>query len=234
MEKLSVDAREVLFHLNYLGYRNISKEQLKEFMIDLKRLLKYESNLKPSTEAEQQSKPTLVTDQRLFKTQTIASHTKQKEKPNKISKKDQSQLFQHQIRPLNPVKVAHKETNENEVPQKSESQLIKHKSVNDVQTLTSEAKFHSKQQSNDKRENPDEIDKENNSADKVEVEQVKPKMWIRPRSVSQTRQKTARKSDPVLLYQAYQKDWEKFKSNICESSHSDLRWSIREKMMGRR
>jgi hypothetical protein len=29
---LSLDAKEVLFHLNYMGYRNISKEQLKYFM----------------------------------------------------------------------------------------------------------------------------------------------------------------------------------------------------------
>lgn len=30
---LTLEAREVLFHLNYMGYRNISKEQLKGFMI---------------------------------------------------------------------------------------------------------------------------------------------------------------------------------------------------------
>jgi hypothetical protein len=29
---LSLDAKEVLFHLNYMGYRNVSKEQLKSFM----------------------------------------------------------------------------------------------------------------------------------------------------------------------------------------------------------
>lgn len=30
---LSLDAKEVLFHLNYMGYRNVSKEQLKFFML---------------------------------------------------------------------------------------------------------------------------------------------------------------------------------------------------------
>lgn len=30
---LSLDAKEVLFHLNYMGYRNVSKEQLKGFML---------------------------------------------------------------------------------------------------------------------------------------------------------------------------------------------------------
>jgi hypothetical protein len=29
---LSLDAKEVLFHLNYMGYRNITAIQLKDFM----------------------------------------------------------------------------------------------------------------------------------------------------------------------------------------------------------
>lgn len=29
---LSLDAKEVLFHLNYMGYRNVTKDQLKFFM----------------------------------------------------------------------------------------------------------------------------------------------------------------------------------------------------------
>lgn len=32
---LSLDAKEVLFHLNYMGYRNVTKEQLKYFMTGL-------------------------------------------------------------------------------------------------------------------------------------------------------------------------------------------------------
>lgn len=30
---MELDAKEVLFHLNYMGYRNITKEQLKAFML---------------------------------------------------------------------------------------------------------------------------------------------------------------------------------------------------------
>lgn len=69
--------------------------------------------------------------------------------------------------------------------------------------------------------------------DQAEKENVptKSKMWIRPRSAS--RSGKARKTDPVSLYQAYQKDWERFRSNMCESSHSELRWHIREKMSQR-
>jgi hydrolethalus syndrome protein 1 len=80
-------------------------------------------------------------------------------------------------------------------------------------------------------------DKENIPIENIPSQQPQPKskMFIRPKSASQsTIRKPLKKNDPVSLYQAYQKDWEKFKPNICESSHSDLRWSIREKMMGNR
>lgn len=33
---LSLDAKDVLFHLNYMGYRNVSREQLKSFMFGKK------------------------------------------------------------------------------------------------------------------------------------------------------------------------------------------------------
>ena len=32
---VTLNAKEVLFHLNYMGYRNITKEQLKYFMTGL-------------------------------------------------------------------------------------------------------------------------------------------------------------------------------------------------------
>lgn len=34
-----------------------------------------------------------------------------------------------------------------------------------------------------------------------------------------------------MCFQEYQKDWQKFRSNICETSRSELRWSIRERML---
>lgn len=42
MSNLPLDARVVLIHLNALGYRNITSEQLKEFIKDLKKLIKYD------------------------------------------------------------------------------------------------------------------------------------------------------------------------------------------------
>uniref|UniRef100_A0A0K8V561 Centriolar and ciliogenesis-associated protein HYLS1 C-terminal domain-containing protein n=2 Tax=Bactrocera latifrons TaxID=174628 RepID=A0A0K8V561_BACLA len=45
MSHLPLDARAILDYLNELGYRNISAEQLKEFMKDLRKLIKYEETL---------------------------------------------------------------------------------------------------------------------------------------------------------------------------------------------
>lgn len=77
------------------------------------------------------------------------------------------------------------------------------------------------------------VDKENVPVknENNEEQPQKSKMWIRPKSAQATRAGSARKrTDPVALYQEYQKDWARFKDNICESSRSDLRWQIREKM----
>lgn len=86
-----------------------------------------------------------------------------------------------------------------------------------------------KQKGGEKKQN---IDKENIPMTDLAK---KSKGFIRPRSSSQTiKMKPRKKTDAVSLYQNYKKDWTKFRSNICESSHSDLRWSIREKMMNNR
>ncbi|KAH8266623.1 hypothetical protein KR018_003819, partial [Drosophila ironensis] len=45
MSHLPLDARAILQHLNDLGYRNISAEQLREFLKDLRKLIKHEERL---------------------------------------------------------------------------------------------------------------------------------------------------------------------------------------------
>ncbi|XP_019893794.1 uncharacterized protein LOC109613436 [Musca domestica] len=45
MSHLPVDARAILHYLNELGFRNISAEQLKEFLKDLRKLIKYEERM---------------------------------------------------------------------------------------------------------------------------------------------------------------------------------------------
>lgn len=78
------------------------------------------------------------------------------------------------------------------------------------------------------------IPRNNKTSSNQGKETVKPKMWIRPQSAQTNRSANIKKrTDPVALYQEYQKDWDRFKNNICESSRSDLRWQIREKMANR-
>lgn len=59
-------------------------------------------------------------------------------------------------------------------------------------------------------------------------------MWIRPRSKNSHSSNGRRKvMDPVQLYQYYQNEWEKFKTNLPgETNRSELRWQIRYKLLG--
>ena len=245
---LSLDAKEVLFHLNYMGYRNVSREQLKSFCVgkivvclcfeslliqifaDLKKLIKYESSPRESTEINIQAGPSSVNIQRLFEAHTITS--KAKEKAAESSKtKDQQQKtqqrhlhIQHRVRPVILREIPEdKEINdENKTEHRPKSAGTTRTVATDRPRQTPVAVPARKSQ-----KNPEKADKEN-----IPEPPSKSKMWIRPKSGSEATKKLLKRNDPVALYQKYQKDWEKFKINICESSHSDLRWKIREQMMG--
>jgi len=233
---LSLNAKEVLFHLNYMGYRNITKEQLKYFMTDLKKLMKYESNPVESTEIRVQAGPCSINIQRLLE-HTVSSKIKQKEKPKepKDDPKPQQQKHYHPC-------TQHRSrlgARQNSIPEEvftAEERPTRVKSAEVPRQPFKTAAERTKPnlgQGCDKKKHQKhgQADKENVPVENAKAQPVKSKMWIRPRSGSHVR-KPAKKTDPVSLYQAYQKDWEKFKPNICESSHSELRWAIREKMMG--
>lgn len=54
-----LDPHEVLAHLHQLGYNNISPKQLKEFMYDLKKLIKFDQKIKEANKenADSSSSP---------------------------------------------------------------------------------------------------------------------------------------------------------------------------------
>ena len=54
---------------------------------------------------------------------------------------------------------------------------------------------------------------------------------IRPWRLQPVIQKSWKKSDPVALYQKYQEEW-KHCPLPGEDQHSNIRWAIREKMLG--
>lgn len=264
---VSLSAKEVLFHLNHMGYRNVTKEQLKYFMfgllisqmfclhyltpefVDLKKLIKYESSPRVSTEIHIEAGPSSANIQRLFEAHTITSKTKQKEKPKENSK-PQQQSPKHQAQPQ--TQKAQQRPRPETIKEVTESDDLTSRrpnSASQARPIRANSAEASRRPSlnTDKpkqdavpldkkkpqRQNSEQINKENVTSN-VPVAPTKSKMWIRPKSGSQATRKPLKKTDPVSLYHAYQKDWEKFKPNICESSHSDLRWSIREKMMGNR
>uniref|UniRef100_A0AAG5CVZ0 Centriolar and ciliogenesis-associated protein HYLS1 C-terminal domain-containing protein n=1 Tax=Anopheles atroparvus TaxID=41427 RepID=A0AAG5CVZ0_ANOAO len=164
--KMSLEAREILNHLNHLGYRNVSAEQLKEFQKDLRKLIKFDTRLTTSEDQKHSdaNTPPETVFERLHSEKTVSYQ----------------------------AKVA---------------QTNKKGSLSGIS------------------------DKENHPAPKLapHTNNNKPnKMWIRPKS-----SQSARRGDPVALYHAYQKDWNRFKQKLPgENNHSELRWKIRTKLLG--
>lgn len=204
--------------------------------LDLKKLIKYESSPRESTEINIQAGPSTINIQRLFEAHTITSKTKQKEKAGENSKTQQRQIhIQHRVRPATIKEVTEAKESHNDHQTEQRPPRVKSAGTTRKDSIPTEKP---KQKTAilvlDKKKpqrNPEKADKENIPVDAVAAPS-KSKMWIRPKSASQATRKPLKRTDPVTLYHAYQKDWEKFKNNICESSHSDLRWTIREKMMG--
>ncbi|CAD6214616.1 GSCOCG00004144001-RA-CDS [Cotesia congregata] len=65
------------------------------------------------------------------------------------------------------------------------------------------------------------------------LSRTRPKAFIRPWKLqtdpSRLSQKT--KSDPVMLYHKYQKEWKQI-SFLQDNKHANIRWAVREKMLG--
>ncbi|XP_062710718.1 uncharacterized protein LOC109429910 [Aedes albopictus] len=208
---IPLDAREILSHLNQLGYRHITPEQLKEFQKDLRKLIKFDTRISGGgcgatvdQEALAQAAQQMNTFQRLHTLTTISYNAKVARKGSSHvtaqsttaaaeSKRDDH----HRPEVVTPVEQHH-DGKENQMTTavvgggKSKSKKLK-------------------------------ADKDNPAANK---------MWIRPRSTSAN---SFRKNDPVSLYHAYQKEWTRFKNQLPgENDHSDLRWQIRTKLLADR
>lgn len=178
-------------------------------IVDLKKLIKYENNL-VRNEVKIQAGPTNVNIRRMFESQ------------RQIPTQQETEIDDHR-KDKQPKTINHQKTtttNPKDDPRRIFQTHQQEKNVNTTAPKQKTVKLATDHQVKNDKENIQAHDHQPT---------IKPKGFIRPRSTSQTRTK---KSDPVALYQSYQKDWERFKSNMCESSHSDLRWSIREKMMG--
>ncbi|XP_001846382.2 uncharacterized protein LOC6036318 [Culex quinquefasciatus] len=205
---IPLDAREILSHLNQLGYRNITPEQLKEFQKDLRKLIKFDTRTLDTLvhpEALKQATQHMNTFQRLHTLTTISYNAK-------INRKSTGGSSRGQTAPASSTAPPAEKVSRGGTPLPdavdNHSQNREQEKENQLPTATAvKAKKHQKEKDTDPAN----------------------KMWIRPRSTSAI---GFRKNDPVSLYHAYQKEWTKFKKQLPgENSHSDLRWQVRTKLL---
>lgn len=107
MSNLPLDAKIVLLHLNALGYRNITSEQLKEFMKDLKKLIKYDAKM----EAQ---------GFRVASKTTVSSRSKSREKVKSSSSTENEEEYFIQRR-FNGVRRSRSAKSSGEVKERSRS-----------------------------------------------------------------------------------------------------------------
>lgn len=217
--------------------------QLKAYLVststDLKKLIKYEDNpIQSTTEVKIQSGPANINIKRMFDSHPSNSRSNRKEtvqqqieletNPNKIENKPDkvSKPTTHKHRSVAPVKD-HVKSKKVIVEQQQRPESAE--SCHRIFSADSHRLSRQERQEIAKKSN---VKKQQKTDENIAPTDKHPKGWIRPRSASQTTKKSKiiKKTDPVSLFQSYQKDWQKFRTNICESSHSDLRWSIRERM----
>ncbi|KAL9708448.1 hypothetical protein quinque_011966 [Culex quinquefasciatus] len=202
---IPLDAREILSHLNQLGYRNITPEQLKEFQKDLRKLIKFDTRTLDTLvhpEALKQATQHMNTFHRLHTLTTISYNAK-------INRKSAGGSSRGQTAPASSTVPPAEKVSRGETP------------------LPDAVDHHSQEQ--EKENLPAVTGVKGKKYQKEKDTDPANKMWIRPRSTSAM---GFRKNDPVSLYHAYQKEWTKFKKQLPgENSHSDLRWQVRTKLL---
>ena len=225
-------------------YNVVHKKNQLSLILDLKRLIKYESDPPvTTTEIHIEAGPSSVNIQRLFEAHTITSKSKAKQREKASQPQPpHTATTQEKTRPMRNVPEPKTIPELEKVPQEPKK-LIHQGRVKSADSRRPSVTFEKPREQKkiiavnkkDAEQKPEQSNKENIPIEPIVAPLPKAKMWIRPRSGSaSTTRKPVRKTDPVSLYQSYKKDWAKFKTNMCESSHSDLRWSIREKLMSNR
>ncbi|KAJ1519712.1 hypothetical protein ONE63_004973 [Megalurothrips usitatus] len=204
-----IDPAEVLAHLNQLGYNDISPLQLKEFMQDLKKLIIYDQLSSSSGSS-------------LTAFSSSCSHSENfssSESSGFISKRNVLRSSEN-IAKSNKAQHPRKMSTSSMDSDASNSLRKDSSSITRKSTLKESISIEKGKSKGNNEENLQEA--------------MKPKTsFIRPwqlQGASSGYGRVAR-SDPVSLYHYYQNLWAKRK---CpgEDPHADLRWIIREKMLG--
>lgn len=237
----------LLVSLNYHIYFFSSKNEINKIcyvinfivsILDLKKLANYENSLVMKSEVKIQAGAANVNVRRLFQSENPGTSSL-KFKFNKIIEHNGS--YDSNQSNLKDSRT-HKVINTDNLPEVDKSLELQTDQTESDRvschrkfSAESHRRFQGKLKLETKRSNENrninerkQDQRQNNSFSQ------KSKGFIRPRFSSQSttpKPKLIKTNDPVALYHSYQKDWTKFRSNICESSHSGLRWSVRERNM---
>ncbi|XP_002132828.2 uncharacterized protein Hyls1 [Drosophila pseudoobscura] len=252
MSHLPLDARAILQHLNDLGYRNISAEQLREFLKDLRKLIKYEERLAEGPKDDNFS--------RLHKRGTVSSRAKlggendkDKDKENaapastieatagkeKNSKTDESEtrlaggiamseiarLFRDKLF-LGSSKPG-PDASQSSTPVQSSAPLSKRRSRSKTRKAAQNAPFLSSGESEANLDHP--MTRRHRGSKSRPRSSSLGASLVRRRAKSK---KEGRMTDPVALYQYYQNEWAYFREQIPgTNAHKNARSSVRHKLM---
>ncbi|KAJ9590793.1 hypothetical protein L9F63_016179 [Diploptera punctata] len=217
---ITLDPKEVKAHLHRLGYSNITSEQLREFIKDLKKLIKYDQRIScPCRESTKNSGSSYIdTTPETFQTSnSISSHSgagkniPQRPKSSHSCNKN-----------ILKISANSGDLENGDYRHDRSRQVYDHACSKDVADANRICTKISKQKENQKTRSKENLQ-----------EASKPKSsFIKPWNLNCGLQPgTVKRCDPVLLYKYYQDIWKQQKVP-GENSHSDLRWCIREQMLG--
>lgn len=214
----SINPREVLQYLNELGFHNITREQLKVFIQDLKRLIKYENkadveNIALPCPCDDEPTHTRPTESWLYKQRELLG--------NKVLLKVNRSVPQNS--PKSNGSVC------------SRNFTLHSGECSDLSPCGSNCVWYKYDRSSapdilriDDAVNPPPRSKSCEYLRKSKNPNAKYKQTtvILPRPPPKIT-----KCDPVMLYHKYQEEWKKH-SIPGEADHAELRWSIRERLLG--
>ncbi|KAK4876360.1 hypothetical protein RN001_012782 [Aquatica leii] len=205
----SINPRQVLSYLNELGYSNISREQLKDFMLDLKKLIKYEIRSESKNINTEHSSDTIPSID--IPMDTIPRHHSHTE--SSLLKQKQTKGRNVNVRIERLGRSCSCGSTKTSAEKESYQNLSLYSSaasdpVESVSQISASPKVN------------------NNYSKRCSRTRLKKTTYILPRPPPKIS-----KCDPVDLYHKYKEKWEKL--NIPgEENHSELRWAIRERLIG--
>lgn len=216
-----IDPAEVLAHLNQMGYRNITPIQLKEFIRDLKKLIVYD-HLSSSSGSLTSLSSSVTSDSEYFSTSETSS--------------DHCRVLSNLGSHSKPTFTKHRKAKDvntavfKAAPKASTASTLSASTLRRSSTSSSSIALKSSLKENV----PLRKGRTKSMSEDDLQEAMKPKTsFIRPWQLQGMQSGSGRsgRSDPVSLYHYYQALWAQRK---CpgEDSHADLRWVIREKMLG--